>query len=129
MKVIAGETLLTSTVKVVKQYFRQRFNILPQTTKNISLHICEQCVSSTNKHFATTGEIWLKSGSTGEIFGSRNKQCSATIHRNRPRIMFCLHGRMFCLSASMTFMDTSFPLRSSNSLIAFRCSALIQFNI
>ena len=34
-----------------------------------------------------------------------------------------------CLSASMTFMNTSFPLRSSNSLIAFRCSALIQFNI
>ena len=33
------------------------------------------------------------------------------------------------LSASMTFMNTSFPLGSSNSLIAFRCSALIQFNI
>ena len=28
----------------------------------------------------------------------------------------------------MTIMNTSFSLRSSNSLIAFRCSALIQFN-
>ena len=38
-----------------QQYFFQRINILPQKTKSISLHICEQCVSSSNKHFATTG--------------------------------------------------------------------------
>ena len=62
------------------------------------------------------------------MFRFKNEQCFPTIYRNGPRIIFCLNGRMFCLSTSMTFMNTSFPLRSSNSLIAFRCSALIQFN-
>ena len=59
----------------------------------------------------------------------QRKQCFATIYLNGPLIIFCLNGRMFGLGAPMTFINTSFPLRSSNSLIAFRFSALIQFNI
>ena len=98
-----AELYFDSTVKVVKQYFRQRINILPQKTKNISLHICEQCVSSTNKHFATTGAKIL--GSTGKCFGSRNEQRTMEAASITPIIVAGTHFRAgrACSQASQTY--------------------------
>ena len=92
MKVIAGETLFTPTVKVVKQYFRQRFNILPQKTKNISLHILRAMCFLNKRTFRHNWRINI--GLNGQMFRFKERT-------------------IFCYNLSQRAADNILPQRAN----------------